>query len=75
MRDRLFEQGVVLRNIPATPWLRASCGWWTSEDDVERLARACSDVRNPSSPAIGCNAATTFRMWSSSSMPSSSAPL
>jgi L-cysteine/cystine lyase len=39
VRDRLFEQGVVLRNIPNTPWLRASCGWWTNEDDVERLAR------------------------------------
>jgi L-cysteine/cystine lyase len=36
---RLFEQGVVVRNLPGTPWVRASCGWWTSDDDVERLAR------------------------------------
>jgi L-cysteine/cystine lyase len=35
---RLFEQGIVLRNLPGTPWLRASCGWWTSDEDVTRLA-------------------------------------
>ena len=35
---KLFEQGIVLRNLPGTPWLRASCGWWTSEEDVTRLA-------------------------------------
>ena len=37
---RLLEQGIVVRNLPRTPWVRASCGWWTNEDDVERLARA-----------------------------------
>jgi len=35
---KLFEQGIVLRNLPGTPWLRASCGWWTSDDDITRLA-------------------------------------
>jgi L-cysteine/cystine lyase len=34
---RLFEAGVIVRDLPGTGWLRASCGWWTSEDDVERL--------------------------------------
>ena len=34
---RLFDEGVVVRNLPGTPWVRASCGWWTSDDDVERL--------------------------------------
>jgi len=34
---RLFEAGVVVRDLPGTDWLRASCGWWTSEDDIERL--------------------------------------
>jgi L-cysteine/cystine lyase len=34
---RLYEAGVVIRDVPGTGWLRASCGWWTSEDDVERL--------------------------------------
>jgi L-cysteine/cystine lyase len=36
---RLFEQKVVVRNLPGTPWVRASCGWWTSGEDVERLVR------------------------------------
>ena len=35
---------------------------------------AASEVRRPSSAAIGLIAATTFVMWSSSSTPSSSAP-
>jgi L-cysteine/cystine lyase len=34
---RLYDAGVVVRDLPGTGWLRASCGWWTSEDDVERL--------------------------------------
>lgn len=34
---RLFEAGVIVRDLPGTGWLRVSCGWWTSEDDVERL--------------------------------------
>jgi L-cysteine/cystine lyase len=36
---RLFEHGVVVRSLPGTPWVRASCGWWTSDEDVERLVR------------------------------------
>ena len=34
---RLYERGVVVRDLPGTGWVRASCGWWTSEDDIERL--------------------------------------
>jgi len=37
---RLFEQQVVVRNLPGTPWVRASCGWWTSDEDVQRLVAA-----------------------------------
>jgi L-cysteine/cystine lyase len=37
---RLFEAGVIVRNVPTTDWLRVSCGWWTSEEDVERLVAA-----------------------------------
>jgi L-cysteine/cystine lyase len=37
---RLYEAGIVVRDIPSTGWLRVSCGWWTSEDDVERLLAA-----------------------------------
>jgi L-cysteine/cystine lyase len=34
---RLAEADVVVRDLPGTGWVRASCGWWTSEDDLERL--------------------------------------
>lgn len=34
----LYDRGVIIRDLPRTGWLRASCGYWTSEDDVERLA-------------------------------------
>ena len=37
---QLYEQRVVVRNVPTTDWLRVSCGWWTSEEDVERLLAA-----------------------------------
>jgi selenocysteine lyase/cysteine desulfurase len=28
---------VIVRDLPGTGWLRASCGWWNDEEDVERL--------------------------------------
>ena len=34
---RAYEAGVVIRDLPGTGWLRASCGWWTDDEDVERL--------------------------------------
>jgi L-cysteine/cystine lyase len=34
---RLYEAGVVIRELPGTGWARASCGWWTNEDDIDRL--------------------------------------
>lgn len=36
---RLLERGVVVRDLPGTGWLRVSCGYWTSDGDLERLAR------------------------------------
>jgi L-cysteine/cystine lyase len=39
---RLYEAGVVVRDLPGTAWLRASCGWWTSEDDIARLLAGLS---------------------------------
>jgi L-cysteine/cystine lyase len=36
-RTRLAELGVVLRDIPGRPWLRASVGAWNDERDLERL--------------------------------------
>jgi L-cysteine/cystine lyase len=34
----LYERGVIVREIPGRNLVRASCGWWTSEDDLRRLA-------------------------------------
>jgi L-cysteine/cystine lyase len=34
----LNDRGVVVRDLPGLGWVRASCGWWTSEEDLERLA-------------------------------------
>lgn len=34
---RLYDAGVIVRDLPGTGWLRASCGWWSNEDDIERL--------------------------------------
>jgi selenocysteine lyase/cysteine desulfurase len=36
-RARLAEGGVMLRNIPGRPWLRASVGAWNDENDLGRL--------------------------------------
>ena len=34
----LAEQDVVVRQLPGRNLVRASCGWWTSDDDLRRLA-------------------------------------
>jgi L-cysteine/cystine lyase len=33
----LAERGVVVRDIPGSGVVRVSCGYWTSEEDLERL--------------------------------------
>jgi L-cysteine/cystine lyase len=38
--QRAYEQGVVIRDLPGTDLLRASCGYWTSDEDIERLVAA-----------------------------------
>jgi L-cysteine/cystine lyase len=38
--DRLAEAGVVVRDLPGTGLVRASVGWWTSDDDLQRLVAA-----------------------------------
>jgi L-cysteine/cystine lyase len=40
---RLFERGVVVRDIPGRNLIRASCGWWTGEPDIERLLEALAE--------------------------------
>lgn len=34
----LHERGVLVRELPGRNLVRASCGWWTSDDDLQRLA-------------------------------------
>jgi selenocysteine lyase/cysteine desulfurase len=36
-RARLAEAGVVVRDLPGTPYLRASVGAWNDDDDLDRL--------------------------------------
>jgi selenocysteine lyase/cysteine desulfurase len=36
-RARLFEAGVIVRDLPGRPYLRASVGAWNDESDLERL--------------------------------------
>jgi L-cysteine/cystine lyase len=35
--QRLEECGVLVRELPGRNLVRASCGWWTSADDLDRL--------------------------------------
>jgi L-cysteine/cystine lyase len=37
---RAYDAGVIIRDIGDTGWLRASCGWWTNDEDIERLVKA-----------------------------------
>jgi L-cysteine/cystine lyase len=37
---RLYEQGVIVRDVPGQGWIRVSCGWWTSDEDLTRLMQA-----------------------------------
>jgi selenocysteine lyase/cysteine desulfurase len=37
---RLRDAGVIVRELPGRNLVRASCGWWTNEDDLQRLAAA-----------------------------------
>ncbi len=41
-RGKLAESGVLVRNIPNRPWLRASVGAWNDERDLERLLETLS---------------------------------
>jgi selenocysteine lyase/cysteine desulfurase len=41
-RERLAGLGVVVRDLPGTPFLRASVGAWNDESDLERLLSAAA---------------------------------
>ena len=38
--DRLHAAGVHVRELPGRGLVRVSCGWWTSDDDLDRLVAA-----------------------------------
>jgi selenocysteine lyase/cysteine desulfurase len=38
--NRLAENGVIVRDLPGTGLVRVSCGWWTSDEDLDRLVEA-----------------------------------
>jgi L-cysteine/cystine lyase len=38
--DHLRAQGVIVRELPGRNLVRVSCGYWTSEDDIDRLRAA-----------------------------------
>jgi selenocysteine lyase/cysteine desulfurase len=38
--QRAYERGVIVRDMPKLGWVRASIGYWTSDEDVERLIGA-----------------------------------
>ncbi|MBO0767324.1 MAG: aminotransferase V, partial [Solirubrobacterales bacterium] len=40
--SRLAGLGIQVRSIPGHGLIRASCGAWTSEEDVARLLKAVS---------------------------------
>jgi len=43
-RDRLAGAGIMVRNLPGTPYVRASFGAWNDEDDLARLVAAAAPV-------------------------------
>jgi len=36
----LYGQGIVVRDIPTLGWLRVSCGWWNTDEEIEHLVGA-----------------------------------
>ncbi len=41
--ERLARRDVVVREIPASGLVRVSCGYWTSDDDLDRLLAGLAD--------------------------------
>jgi L-cysteine/cystine lyase len=39
---RLLDAGLLVRDLPGTPYVRASVGVWTSDDEIERLVAAAT---------------------------------
>jgi selenocysteine lyase/cysteine desulfurase len=43
--EALAERDVIVRELPNRNLVRASCGWWTNEDDLQRLAAGVAAAR------------------------------
>jgi L-cysteine/cystine lyase len=41
---KLAEKDVLVRELPGRNLIRVSCGWWTNEDDLRRLAEVISSA-------------------------------
>jgi len=41
---RLLNVGLLIRDLPGTPYVRASVGGWTSEDEIDRLVAAATST-------------------------------
>jgi L-cysteine/cystine lyase len=41
---RLHDAGVIVRELPGRNLVRASCGWWTNEDDLQRLVAGVTEA-------------------------------
>jgi L-cysteine/cystine lyase len=41
---KLYERGVVVRELPGTGLVRASVGWWNDGSDLERLVEALAEL-------------------------------
>jgi len=42
---KLADSGVIIRDLPGRGLLRASVGWWTSDDDLDRLVVGLTEAR------------------------------
>jgi L-cysteine/cystine lyase len=40
----LGERGVIVRELPGRNLVRVSCGWWTSDDDLQRLVAGIAEA-------------------------------
>jgi L-cysteine/cystine lyase len=41
---RLLDAGLLVRDLPGTPYVRASVGGWTGDEELERLAEAATST-------------------------------
>jgi L-cysteine/cystine lyase len=45
--DSLQKRGVIVRELPGRNLVRVSCGWWTNDSDLLRLADGVGRARQP----------------------------